>query len=288
MKKFKQYIITGLIAFLILAVVFMFKGIFPFGKNSVIWGDMHDQITAFYYHFYDCVYDSKSLFINFTTSGGINFIGVLAYYILSPFSLLVLLVPREHIYLMVSVIVMFKIIACSITCLYFIKKYFTNIPDYLKTLLALCYAFSGYSLFMYQITPWIDAMYMFPLVMIGLKKVLDLEKPTFYIITLSLSFIFSFYVSVMSVIFIFLMSFIYLLVYKEKEDRKKAIVGLGIATVLSILIAACVIVPSYLEISESSRIGFSMKTLLNSKTGPISDKLSMLSFGGIVYLGIIL
>ena len=289
MKKFKPYLYTGLISLGILSIVFIMKGIFPFGDNSLIWGDMHDQITAFYYHFYDSFHGNNSLLINFSTGGAINFLGILAYYILSPFSLLILIIPREYIYLMVSVIIALKIITCSITCLYFLRTYFKKLPSSLSMLLAVIYAFSGYGLVMYQITPWIDAMYMFPLILIGLKKVLDLEKPTFYIITLTLSLIFSFYVSIMVIIFIFLASFIYLLVYKEDiNERKKAIVSLGIATVLSLLIASFIVVPSYLEISESSRIGFKLKVLLNSKTGPLSDKLSMLAFGGVVYAGLLI
>lgn len=287
MKK-KDYLYTGLVSLCILAVVFILKGIFPFGNNSVLIGDMHDQITPFYYHLHDVFYGSKSLLIDYSTSGGINFIGILAYYIISPFSILALLIPRENIYLIMPIIVAFKITACSLTCLYFIRKYFKNIPPTLQGLLSIIYAFSGYGLIMYQITAWIDAMYMFPLLMVGLKKVLDYEKPTFYIITLTLSLIFSFYVTVMSLMFIFLASIIYIYVYKEKEDRKKIVASLGISTLLSVLIALFIILPSYIEISSSSRIGFKLASLLNSKTGPLSDKLSMISFGGVVYLGLIL
>ena len=289
MKKLKPYLLTTGIVLGIFIIIFLLKGIYPFGKNSLIWSDMHDQITAFYYHFYDCFRGNDSLLIDFSTSGGINFIGILAYYILSPFSFLVLLVKREEVYLMVSVIIALKTLCCSLTCLYFIRKYFKKLPFLLSVTLAIVYAFSGYGLMMYLITPWIDAMYLLPLVMIGLKKVLDLEKSTLYIITLSLSLIFSFYVSIMLVIFIFLASFIYLLVYQDdKELRKKAILSLGISTIISLLLSSVVVVPAYLQISVSSRLGINLKTLLNSKTGPITDKLAMLLFGGIMYLGIFL
>lgn len=288
MSNKKQYLYTGLVSLCIMAFVFVIKGIFPFGNNSVLIGDLHDQITPMYYHLHDVFYSNKSLLVDYTTSGGINFIGILAYYIISPFSILALLVPREYIYLIMPTMVAFKVTACSITCLYFLRKYFKNIPPFLQSLLAIIYAFSGYSLIMYQITAWIDAMYMLPLVIIGLKKLLDLEKPTYYIVTLSLSLIFSFYVTVMTLMFIFLASFIYIYVYKEKEERKKIILSLGVATILSILISLFIIVPAYLEIAESSRIGFKLAALLNSKTGPLSDKLSMISFGGVVYAGLIL
>ena len=287
-NKLKPYLLTSAIVLGIITIIFLIKGIYPFGNNSLIWGDMHDQITAFYYHLYDSIKGSKSLLIDFTSSGGINFLGIIAYYILSPFSLLVLLIPRSDIYLFVSVIIALKILTCSITCLYFIRKYYKKLPNLLSVLLAIIYAFSGFSLMMYQITPWIDTMYMLPLIMIGLKKVLDLEKPTMYIITLTLSLIFSFYTSIMVIIFIFLVSLIYLFVYKEKkEDRKKAILSLGISTIISVLIASFIIIPAYSQISISSRINSGYGDLLNSKTGPITDKLSMFLFGGLMYAGLL-
>lgn len=288
-KKIKPYLLTSIIVLTILTIIFFIKNIYPFGRNSLIWGDMHDQITAFYYHFYDVFKGNQSLLVDFTSGGGVNFLGIMAYYILSPLSFLVLLVKRTDIYLVVSIIIALKILCSSLTCLYAIRTFYKKLPPLLSILLAIVYAFSGYSLMMYQITPWIDAMYMLPLIVIGLKKVLDLEKPTFYIIVLALSLIFSFYVTIMIIIFIFLASFIYLLVYKEeKEQRKKGILALGISTTISLAISAFIIVPSYLQISVSSRMGFNLNSLLNSKTGPITDKVSMFLFGGIMYVGLLL
>lgn len=286
-NKLKPYLLTGVITLVILAIVFLIKGIYPFGRNSLIWGDMHDQITAFYYHFYDCFKGNGSLLVDFASGGGINFLGVMAYYILSPFTFLVLLVKRTDIYLVASVIIALKILCSSLTCLFAIKTFYKKLPNLLSVLLAIVYAFSGYSLIMYQITSWIDAMYLLPLIIVGLKKALDLERPTMYIMTLTLSLIFSFYVTIMVIIFVFLASFIYLLVYKEeKEKRKKGVLALGISTVFSLLLSLFIVVPSYLQISISSRLGFNINTLLNSKTGPITDKASMFLFGGIVYVGL--
>ena len=289
MKKNKKrpYIINALLVLAIFSFIFISKGIFPFGKNSLIWGDMHDQITAFYYHFYDSFRGTSSLFVNFTTSGGINFFGILCYYILSPITFILLLFPREDIYLAVSIVVALKILLSSLTCLYFIKSYYKKLPSSLSIFLALCYAFSGYSLSMYQITPWFDIMYLFPLLMIGLKKLLDLEKPIWYIVILTTSLVCNFYVSIMVIIFVFLSSYIYLLIYKEKEERRKGILSLGLSTILSVLISAVVLIPSYMQISVSSRLNSRLIEMLNSKTGPLTDKLSFFMFGGIVYLGII-
>lgn len=275
-KVFKNpYFVTGSLALLILLVLWIGKGIYPFASNTLIYGDMHDQITAFYYHFYDCFYGSSSLFIDFSTSGGVNFFGILAYYILSPFTFLLLLFKRENLYLAVSIIVALKMITASLTCLYSIRVLLKQkCPFLLSIILALSYAFSGYSLILYQITPWMDAMYLFPLVVVGLKKVLDGKSPYLYIVTLTVSIIVSFYVSYMSLILLFFLASIYILVYKEKEAYKKSISSLGISTVLAIGLSMFVTLPAIYQISESSRLSFSLEGIFNSKLGPITDKIS--------------
>lgn len=291
MKKIVKnpYFITGIVAFFILFVIFFLKGIFPFGGNTLIYGDMHDQITAFYYHFYDVFHGQASLMIDFSTSGGVNFFGIMAYYILSPFTLLLLLFPRDQIYLAVSLVIALKIFTASLTCLYSIRTLFKDkCPFMLSIILALSYAFSGYSFILYQITPWMDAMYLFPLVVVGLKKLFDGEKPYLYIGSLTLSIIFSFYVSYMSLILIFLLSFVYIFVYKKKEEWKKNILALGLSTVFAIGLSMFITLPSLLQIAASSRLGFSISGVLNSKLGPITDKVSYFLSSSFLLVGVAL
>lgn len=288
MKKAKPYLVaTGIVLGIFLSI-FVVKGIFPFGNNTLIYSDMYDQITAFYYHFYDCFRGNNSLFINFSTSGGINFFGILAYYLISPFNFLLFLFDRDKIYLAVSLIVALKVLMSVLTSLYFIKNNFKKIPWLLSVTLAILYGFSGYTMSMYLITPWMDALYMFPLIMMGLKKVLDLESPLFYITTLTISIILCFYISYMVVIFIFFASLIYLLVYKTKEERKKAIVLLGVSTILSLLLSLFVVLPTYDQISLSSRLSSSFDSIFNSKLGPIVDKTSFFMTCGLYLVGILL
>lgn len=286
MKKVRPYLLGTFIVLGIFLVLFISKGIFPFGNNSLIWSDMHDQITAFYYHFYDSFVGNNSLFINFSTSGGANFLGILAYYIISPFNFILFLFDRDKIYLAVSLIIVLKVLASVLTSLYFIRYYFKKIPWLLSVTLALLYGFSGYTMSMYIITPWMDALYMFPLILIGLKKTLDLESPLLYILTLTISIILCFYISYMIVIFIFFASLIYILVYKNKEERKKSIVALGITTILALLLSFFIVYPTYNEISLSSRLSSSTGSLLNSKAGPIIDKTSFFTSSALYFVAI--
>lgn len=276
MKKILKnpYFITITISTLILILIFLIKGIYPFGDNTLIYGDMYDQITAFYYHFYDIFHGNSSFLVDFTTSGGINFWGIFSYYIASPFSFLLLLFKRENLYLAVSIVVALKAILASITCLCSIR-YFSHkkCPGMLAVLLSLSYAFSGYFFHLYQITPWMDAMYLFPILMIGLKKVIERKSPVLYIVTLSLSLILSFYVSSMGLIFILLVSFFYIYFQRRGKERKKSIVSLGISTALAIGISMFVMLPSFMQILASSRLDLSFDSIFRSGIGPIQDKL---------------
>ena len=109
LKKYRDYLMIMGITLTIFIIIFLSKHIYPFGNNSLIYGDMYDQLTSFYYYVYDCLKGSSSLLINFGASSGVNFFGIITYYLLSPFTLLVVLVERSKIYLFVSIIIVLKI-----------------------------------------------------------------------------------------------------------------------------------------------------------------------------------
>lgn len=289
MKKYKDYFIVTGVTLFIICLVFLLKGIYPFGSNTLIYSDMYEQVTSYLYYFYDAVKGSQSLLIDFSASSGINFFGVICYYILSPFSLLVLLMERSKIYLVMSIIIVCKLLLCNLTCLYMIKYLFKKNNNYLiSILLAILYGFSIYSLNYYVITSWIDAMYMLPLIVVGLKKLFDEDKPAMYITCLTISLFLSFYVSCMVLVFIFLLSLFYIRTYYKKVDWFKKVTSLGISTILSVLSSMVIILPTYKQISISARMGYTLESLLNSKLGPITDKISLFLFGPIILVLIIL
>ena len=272
----KKYLIPGAIVALILLVVFFFKNIFPFGDDFIAWGDMHSQILALYYNFYDIFYNGKSFLIDFTSGTASNIISNFSYYIVSPFTFIVLLFERVNIPQAVSLIVMLKIVVSAVTCNWFLDKYFTKLNNFYKIFFSILYALSTYSLSLYIITGWIDVMYMFPLILIGLGKLLNEEKSLMLIITLSLSLLFNFYISLMCIIFIFFVILIYFIFFKI-DRRKEKITLVGISVFLSLMISSILLLPTALQILSSARMGFNFTELLTAKTGPIVDKFMFLT-----------
>ena len=120
------------------------------------------------------------------------------------------------------------------------------------------------------------------MLLLGLKKLLDLESSKLYIITLSISLICSFYITFIVLLFIIFSSFLYLYIFK-KENIKKAIFHLGVATIISILIASVILIPSFIQIFASQRASINLAEIVNSKFGPLSDKIAYL-FGSTILI----
>jgi uncharacterized membrane protein YfhO len=271
MKK-KKYLINLLITFLIIAVIFAIKGLFPFGQASLITGDLGEQITPMYYHFYDAVWSDNSLFISYATGNGINFFGNIGYYLVSPYTLLVLLFPRTMIPQAVNVIEMANILTCSFMFLYAIKKIFPKLNYCWAVLFAQLYAFSTYTMCLYLIPSFMTVSFMFPLIVLGLYYLAN-DKPKLYLGALTASMIMDFYLTVITLIFVLLAMNIYFILFKP-ANKKKCITNLGLTTILAAMISAVILLPTLLQIQISSRFTFSIATLMNSHMGPVLDKVT--------------
>lgn len=272
MKKFRDYFIVGGISTFILSVLFVYFGIYPFGNNTVLTGDLYTQVSALFYHLWDTIRGGGSLLVDYTSGAGESFFGIFAYYLVSPINLIVLLFKRNDIYLAISLVVALKIILSSITCLYSLKYIFKK-DNLMFVPLSLLYAFSGYTLVCYQITSWMDVVYMFPLIVVGLKKLIDEDKPIMYGVTLFLTICFSFYLSYIMIIFIFLLAFIYIKNNVEKKDQKRAMLSIGIYTILPMLMSLFITYPALRQIFGSARTNIS-KNIFNNLLGCLFDKLN--------------
>ena len=169
MKKYKDYFIVGGVSTAILLILFLFLGIYPFGNNTVLTGDLYTQVSALFYHLWDVFLGNGSLLVDYTSGGGESFFGIFSYYLVSPINFIVLFFKRSDIYLAISLVVMIKMVLSAITCLYSLKYLFKK-DNKMFIFLALLYAFSGYSLINYQITAWMDVVYMFPLIKLIIKN----------------------------------------------------------------------------------------------------------------------
>jgi len=93
------YVSSALLPMIIMLVVWCFMGSYPFGNKSLMAVDFDQQYISFYGLLKNAILsgDLSSLSYSFTKSIGGDMIGVLGYYLMSPFNIIYVLLPLKYI-----------------------------------------------------------------------------------------------------------------------------------------------------------------------------------------------
>lgn len=187
-------------AVLMLLVYYCFE-IIPFGDKTVLRMDLYHQYGPLFAELYDRITEFKSMLYSWNTGGGGSFIGNYYNYLSSPIGVLVALVAgHENIPEAIGVMVLLKNALAAATLSYYLKKS-TGKNNFTISAFGLMYSFCGFFIAYYWNIMWIDAMYLLPLVVLGLERIINKQKATLYIVTLALSFFANYYMSYMICIF---------------------------------------------------------------------------------------
>ncbi len=255
MKRKYSYWMAPAVSAAILLLVYAAYGLFPFGSGTISWCDMNQQVIPFLMDFKDIMSGKANMFLNMQNAGGMSFWGVFLFFISSPFSFLVLLVSKEKIYFLVNIMLLLKVMLCSLTSCGFMLRRFRSLSAMQASAVSVMYAFCGYMMFYYQNIVWLDTMCLFPLLLIGLDKLVHEGKPLFYTLIFAAILTVNFYLSYMVVIFMILAMGTYFLFCVPKNERKKKAFIFGLSTLTSGLMTGVVWVPSFMQYLSSARTG---------------------------------
>lgn len=218
-KNFVQknliYILSTLIPFALMMVIFIAREVYPFGDESFLHIDMYHQYFPFLTEFYHQVKDGESLFYSFQTGIGSNFLALFVYYLASPFNWLSLLCPESLLIEFMTYFVVLKIAACGFTFSYYLKKHFQS-DSFSIIFFAVFYALSGYMAAYNWNVMWLDCIVLAPLIILGLERLVKGEDSKLYCITLALSILSNYYISIMICIYLVLYFFVLLISAKKK------------------------------------------------------------------------
>ncbi|MGT2743119.1 glycosyltransferase PgfM1 [Streptococcus plurextorum] len=200
---------------IIMLLVWIANGAFPFGNKSLMAVDFGQQYIGFYAYLKETVLtgDWSALLYSFEKSIGGEMIGVLGYYLLSPFNIFYILFPLSQFKWAVVLSIALRYGFMGLTFSHLLVKRYQGLEKgkLLVPLMATAYALSG-MLVSYQMNPiFYDAMIMLPLVILYLEETLDGGKPFKYIITLALTVFLQFYMGYMISLFVALYAIAYML-----------------------------------------------------------------------------
>lgn len=245
--KMKKLFLSFFIPFIILLFLFFIKNII-IGDNSILYGDAQ-------YQYYQLLLDLKrifegnsNLFYTFKVGFGSAMLPTIAYYLISPFNILVNFFSFENMEYLFLLLVLLKISLCGLT-MYIYLNY--NLKNKYTLLFSTAYALSSYIIVNYFQIMWLDVYFLAPLILLGIDKIIKEKKYLLYGITLFLSILFNYYMGYMCCIFSVLY-FIYKYLLNEKKD-KKMIKRFVIISILAGLMTFFLHLPHLLELIEINR-----------------------------------
>lgn len=200
-KKQIPYIWLGpIFTLLIMLVLYAISGIYPFGTNTTAFSDGFAQYVAFLSEFANKIKEGSSLMFTWNMGGGVNFWATISYYLASPLNLIALFFKPEEMPNAFSLITLIKPVLMSLTFGIFLKHTYKK-NDLTVVIFSVLWALSGFMIAVIYITSWYDAIIYFPLVIMGLNKMMNGGSAWLYALFLGLTIVSNFYIGWMVCIF---------------------------------------------------------------------------------------
>ncbi|MEE1113628.1 MAG: YfhO family protein, partial [Eubacterium sp.] len=259
----KRLVILPLAAFLIALVmellIFAIKGLAPFGSKSVLAIDLYHQYAPFLMELRHRILGGEDLLYSWQAGLGRDLYVQTAYYTTSILDYIYLLLPEKMISECVALLIMVKTALCAPAFQIYLGYRYKR-HDAQSVLFSLLYAFCGFATCYYWNIMWLDIVFLFPFLIIGLRELMFREKPLIYWISLALIMYANFYLAVMVCIFIVLYVLKLLIGsgrrLTKKKDREWFLWTVFLFIVFSILAAITagfILAPAALAISQNVR-----------------------------------
>ena len=206
--KFNYLVMAFLIPFLGMLGVMLVSQYEPFGQYSMLYSDNFHQYYPYFVAFRKALRSGDSLLYTWSVGMGLDYLGLISYYLASPLNLLSVFVPESLTLEFFSLLMPIKLGLAGLFFAIFLKKLFGK-SDGSITAFGAFYALCAWALGYQWNIMWLDTFALLPLVVLGMVYLLRDRKFILYTLTLFLSIYANYYIGLFTCIFIFLIFFVY-------------------------------------------------------------------------------
>lgn len=187
-----------------IVLLMLIAGYVPFGYRSMLYSDMWHQYFPFFKEFRRALLSGDSLLYNWSVGMGMDYLGLISYYLASPLNLLTVLIPESWMLSYFSLLVPIKLGLASLFFAIFLKKTFGK-NDMSLPLFGAFYGLCAWALGYQWNVMWLDTFALLPLVAMGAVSLMKERKFILYTVTLFLSIFANYYIGFFTCIFVFLL-----------------------------------------------------------------------------------
>jgi uncharacterized membrane protein YfhO len=251
----KEHIwLSFLIPFAVMAGAYIYFGVYPFGERSVLSLDLNAQYVFYFQYMKDALFGSESILYSWSRNLSGEFVGIIGYYLFSPFNLIVWAFPLSHITEGLLLMILFKIGFIGVTMSVYLSVC-RGFAKHTTIMFSSMYALLSYNIVQTMNPMWLDGVMALPLVVMGIESLLKQGKYKLLTFSLFYSFVTCFYIGYMIAIFAALYFVYYALTSRKLTVKgnvtlllKRAGLFASVAVVATLL-SAFILLPVYSALS---------------------------------------
>jgi len=173
----------------------------PFGSSSLLTVDMGQQyVDLFSYFRHTLLHDPSAFFYSFSKTIGGDMMGVWAYYLMSPFNLILLAFPGQSITVGIFIMTILKYGCAGLAFAWLLTKTRTQ-RGWLVPIFSTAYAMMGWMVANQLNLIWLDTTAILPLVILGLERLFKTGKIRWFAGWLTVMLIDNYYMGYMVILF---------------------------------------------------------------------------------------
>ena len=173
------------------------------GTYSMLYSDQYHQYYPFFVEFRQVLRSGGSLTYNWSTGMGMDYLGLISYYLASPLNLFSVIIPDGWVLGYFSLLMPLKLGFAGWFFALFLKKVFRK-NDFSISIFGAFYALCAWALGYQWNIMWLDTFALLPLVALGTISLLRDRKFVLYTVTLFLSVFSNYYIGFFTCIFVLL------------------------------------------------------------------------------------
>lgn len=217
-KKAIYHVASFLIPVAIMLIVYKYINLWPFGDKSIIpFWDMREQYSSYFEYLKTILTGSNDFVYTFSKVLGGDIIGLMGYYLSSPFNILFVILNDVKIDIVILIITLLKLGICGLTFYIFANS--KSNRQIMNLIFSSSYALMAYNIVYQQNIMWIDGVIWLPIIALGIEKILDNGNCATYVLSLAVAIISNYYIGYMLGLFSILY-FFYLKIYKKQFTKK--------------------------------------------------------------------
>lgn len=245
-------LMAGLLGLVCMMLAYMYLGVWPIGDRSVMIVDMHHQYAPLLAHLRNMLLHGGNFLYSFEVGLGGSFLPLFAYYLASPFNLLLTLFPSSMLTEGILVITLLK----NALCAYFFAlcmQYVYRRRDISVVIVSIMYSMMMYLIAYSWNIMWLDCIMVLPLVVMSFERLMRTGKYLPYVLSLAYALYTNYYIGAMLCMFMVL----YFLCYTAREVRPagcrvRSFGRFAIGSVLGGGLVMFLILPVYISLSLTS------------------------------------